>query len=125
MALWTIHFFMLLRSIPVQSFTRITRDRGIPGGNGLNQDVMVHAGEVSMQRWLGGAAGLAEAGSAGMAVLDRNWHCRWGELDLVLERQQQLLVVEVKGRRTGCRDRHCLDAFYPVKRRRIARAINC
>ena len=28
-----------------------------------------------------------------------HWHCRWGELDLVLERQQQLLVVEVKGRR--------------------------
>ena len=25
-------------------------------------------------------------------LLDRNWHCRWGELDLVLERQQQLLV---------------------------------
>ena len=67
----------------------------------MNQDVRVQAGGVSMQRWLGGAAGLAAAGSAGMAVLDRNWHCRWGELDLVLERQQLLLVVEVKGRRTG------------------------
>ena len=32
MELWTIHFFILLRSIPVQSFTRITRGRGIPGG---------------------------------------------------------------------------------------------
>ena len=55
-----------------------------------------------------------------MAVLDRNWHCRWGELDLVLERQQQLLVVEVKGRRTGHRDRHGLDAFHSAKRRRLA-----
>ena len=24
----------------------------------------------------------------GWRLLDRNWHCRWGELDLVLERQQ-------------------------------------
>ena len=42
----------------------------------------------------------------------------------MLERQQ-LLVVEVKGRRTGCRDRHALDAFNPAKRRRMARAISC
>ena len=57
----------------------------------------------------------------GWRLLDYNWHCRWGELDLVLERQQQLLVVEVKGRRTGHRD----DAFHSVKRRRMARAISC
>ena len=48
----------------------------------------------------------------GWRLLDSNWHCRWGELDMVLERQQQLLVVEVKGRRTGRRDRHGLDAFH-------------
>ena len=58
-------------------------------------------------------------------MLDRNWHCRWGELDLVLERQQLLLVVEVKGRRTGHHDRHGLDAFHSAKRRRMARAISC
>ena len=58
-------------------------------------------------------------------MLDRNWYCRWGELDLVLERQQLLLVVEVKGRRTGHHDRHGLDAFHSAKRRRMARAINC
>ena len=72
----------------------------------MNQDVRVQAGGVSMQR-----------------LLDRNWHCRWGELDLVLERQQ-LVVVEVKGRRTGHRDRHGLDAFHSAKRRRMARAIS-
>ena len=44
------------------------RSRHSWGGNGLNQEVMVYAGGVSMQRWLGGAAGLTEAGSAGMAV---------------------------------------------------------
>ena len=43
----------------------------------------------------------------------------------MLERQQQLLVVKVKGRRTGCQDRHGLNAFHPAKRRRMARAISC
>ena len=39
---------------------------------------------------------LQQLEAQGWRLLDRNWHCRWGELDLVLERQQQLLVVEVK-----------------------------
>ena len=59
-----------------------------------------------------------------MAVAGPHWHCRWGEPDLVLEWQQQLLVVEVKGCRTGHRDSHCLDAFHSAKRRRMARAIS-
>ena len=68
---------------------------------------------------------LQQLEAQGWRLLDRNWYCRWGELDLVLERQQQLLVVEVKGRRTGHRDRHGLDAFHSAKRRRMARAISC
>ena len=42
----------------------------------------------------------------------------------MLERQQQLLVVEVKGRSTGHRDRHGLNAFHSAKRCRMARAIS-
>ena len=68
---------------------------------------------------------LQQLEAQGWRLLDRNWHCRWDELDLVLERQQQLLVVvEVKGRRTGHRDRHGLDALHSAKRRRMARAIS-
>ena len=36
----------------------------------------------------------------GRQLLDRNWSCRWGELDRVLHKNEQLLVVEVKGRRS-------------------------
>ena len=36
----------------------------------------------------------------GWQLLERNWSCRWGELDLVLHKNRQLLVVEVKGRRS-------------------------
>ena len=68
---------------------------------------------------------LRQLEAQGWRLLDRNWRCRWGELDLVLEKQHQLMVVEVKGRRSGSRDRHGLDAFHSAKRRRMARAISC
>ena len=58
-------------------------------------------------------------------LLDRNWTCRWGELDLVLQKDQRLLVVEVKGRTARRHDRGGLDAFHSRKRRRLARAISC
>lgn len=39
----------------------------------------------------------------GMAVLDRNWRCDAGEIDLVLREGQVLVVCEVKTRRgVGC-----------------------
>ena len=56
---------------------------------------------------------LQQLEAQGWRLLDRNWHCRWGELDLVLERQQLLLVVEVKGRHMGHRDRLALMPSIP------------
>ena len=32
----------------------------------------------------------------GWSLIERNWCCRWGELDLVLHKNSQLLVVEVE-----------------------------
>ena len=61
----------------------------------------------------------------GWVLIDRNWRCRWGELDLVLCKGEQLLVVEVKGRASRNRDRDGLDAFHGRKRRRLACAIDC
>ncbi|MGB1415910.1 MAG: YraN family protein [Synechococcus sp.] len=58
----------------------------------------------------------------GWLVLDQNWTCRWGELDLVLVKAERLLVVEVKGRRSPA---WALRAVGPLKRRRIARSIDC
>jgi putative endonuclease len=54
----------------------------------------------------------------------RNWHCRWGELDLVLEKRQRLLLVEVKGRRSGL-DGWGAAALQRGKRRRLERAWQC
>ncbi|MTE21213.1 YraN family protein [Streptomyces sp. TRM43335] len=38
---------------------------------------------------------------SGMAVLDRNWRCRDGEIDIVARDADALVVCEVKTRRTG------------------------
>ncbi|RAR43319.1 YraN family protein [Paenibacillus sp. MDMC362] len=41
------------------------------------------------------AAALIEKG---YRVLDRNWRCRFGELDIVAERGETLVVIEVRSR---------------------------
>lgn len=36
----------------------------------------------------------------GMSVIDRNWRCRQGEIDLVLRDGEEIVVCEVKTRRS-------------------------
>ena len=51
------------------------------------------------------ALALALLQQRGWMLLARNWRCRWGELDLLLHKPpDRLLLVEVKGRRWGGRD---------------------
>ncbi|WP_216902842.1 YraN family protein [Synechococcus sp. CCY 9618] len=61
----------------------------------------------------------------GWQLLERNWRCRWGELDLVVQKPGRLLLVEVKGRRPGNRDGWGTAALRRPKRRRLARAWSC
>lgn len=60
----------------------------------------------------------------GWQLLDRNWRCRWGELDLVLGKGRRLLVVEVKGRSSGV-DGWGAAALGARKRQRLNRAFAC
>ena len=56
----------------------------------------------------------------GMVVLDRNWRCHAGELDLVLRDGETLVFCEVKTR-TGTAYGHPLEAVGPVKTERLVR----
>lgn len=58
----------------------------------------------------------------GWTIVDRNWRCRYGELDVVAadEDAQMLVFVEVKTR-TGEQFGGALAAVTPVKLRRLRR----
>lgn len=56
----------------------------------------------------------------GMTVLDRNWRCRDGEIDIVAREGRTTVVVEVKTR-GGTGYGHPLEAITPVKLARLRR----
>lgn len=56
----------------------------------------------------------------GYRVLDRNWRCRIGEIDLVIERAGALAVVEVKTR-SSIAFGHPFEAITPAKAARLRR----
>jgi len=39
-------------------------------------------------------------GRAGYTLHERNWHCLGGEIDIIAERNDQLMMIEVKTRRS-------------------------
>jgi putative endonuclease len=55
---------------------------------------------------------------AGVRVLDRNWRCREGELDIVAREGSALVFCEVKTRR-GTGFGHPVEAVTPAKQRRL------
>jgi len=61
----------------------------------------------------------------GWRLLDRQWRCPWGELDLVLAKGPRLLLVEVKARRGLGPDGGGTAALGALKRRRLDRAWAC
>jgi putative endonuclease len=56
--------------------------------------------------------------AAGYRVLDRNWRCRQGEIDLVVERDGEVVFVEVKTR-SSLAFGHPLEAITPAKLTRL------
>lgn len=58
--------------------------------------------------------------AAGFQVLDRNWRCEWGELDVVAVDGDCLVAVEVKTRRSTAAGSP-LDAVTPAKLARLRR----
>ncbi|MBV6509194.1 MAG: hypothetical protein JJLCMIEE_02262 [Acidimicrobiales bacterium] len=69
------------------------------------------AGEEVAARWYG---------RRGYAVLDRNWRCREGEIDLVLRKGHEIVFCEVKTRTSGAFG-HPVEAVTTAKQRRLRR----
>ncbi|MFJ8747831.1 YraN family protein [Streptomyces sp. NPDC102441] len=57
---------------------------------------------------------------AGMTVLERNWRCRAGEIDIVARDGDAVVVCEVKARRAGSFE-HPMAAVTPAKADRLRR----
>ncbi|HEY9439276.1 MAG TPA: YraN family protein [Streptomyces sp.] len=57
---------------------------------------------------------------AGMTVLERNWRCRAGEIDIVAMDGDALVICEVKTRRSGAFE-HPMAAVTQVKADRLRR----
>jgi putative endonuclease len=68
-------------------------------------------GEQVAARWLS---------DAGMIVLERNWRCRDGEIDIVARDAEALVVCEVKTR-SGGDFQHPMAAVTPDKAARLRR----
>ncbi len=58
----------------------------------------------------------------GFRVLTKNWRCRLGEIDLIVEREGEVRFIEVKLRRSLTYG-YPEEAITPTKLRHLARAI--
>ena len=61
----------------------------------------------------------------GWWILERQWRCRWGELDLLLHKPGRLLLVEVKARQRCGPDGWGVASLDHRKRQRLAAAYGC
>ena len=75
------------------------------------KDVLGKSGEQAAAEYLE---------SRGLRILDRNWRCAVGEIDIVAVDRHTLVVVEVKSR-TGTRYGNPLEAVSRAKRARLRR----
>src|SRR4029077_12092365 len=75
------------------------------------KDVLGKSGEQAAAEYLK---------SCGLRILDRNWRCAIGEIDIVAVERRTLVIAEVKAR-TGTRYGSPLEAVSRAKRARLRR----
>jgi putative endonuclease len=61
----------------------------------------------------------------GWQALEHRWHCRWGEIDLLVAKPERLLLVEVKARSRVGPDGWGAGAFGILKRKKLERSFSC
>lgn len=77
-------------------------------------------GDVAESRALG------HLSDAGLRLVERNWQCRFGEIDLVMRDGEDLVFVEVRRRRrTSERHPSAAATIGPRKQARLLRTARC
>jgi putative endonuclease len=69
---------------------------------------------------LGEGLAAAHIAEQGMLILNRNWRCSVGEIDIVALDRDQVVIVEVKTRRSA-RHGPPFEAVTPIKMARLGR----
>ncbi len=64
---------------------------------------------------------LKELQGAGLRLIERNWHCRFGEIDLVMRDGEALVFVEVRYR-DAADSGSALASVGPAKQAKLVRA---
>lgn len=76
--------------------------------------IIGHLGEALLGQWLESQAKV---------ILSQNWHCRWGELDLIAQApDQSISFIEVKTRQARGLDEGGRLALTPSKQAKIIQA---
>ncbi|MFN3925982.1 MAG: YraN family protein [Pseudanabaenaceae cyanobacterium] len=78
-----------------------------------------------MSRWIGQTGEqvvVQYAVARGWQVLACNWHCRWGELDIVAHGEQGLVFIEVKTRKADNWDEQGLLAIDQHKQEKLIKS---
>ncbi len=89
----------------------------------LSKDSYIFGGLSLNQRKVGGAweqVAAAYLSERGAQILECNFRCRQGEIDIVARHQEYLVFVEVKFRKTTSKGTACA-AVTPVKMQKICR----
>ena len=68
---------------------------------------------------LGEAYAAQKLEDEGYVILQRNWRCRSGELDIIAEGQGTLVFIEVRTRTSGGRFGTALESVDPRKQRQV------
>ena len=72
---------------------------GTPGVSSKSQHLDAQRPSTTLQGSWAEQRALRLLQQRGWQLVVRNWRCRWGEIDLLVEKPGRLLLVEVKGRR--------------------------
>lgn len=80
----------------------------------INKRLVGKVGELIAEKYLT---------EKGFKILYKNWTCHWGEIDMIAEKDNVIIFVEVKYR-IGLTNSHPSESMTFYKRRSLQRSIN-